>query len=147
MKTNLVILQPQKLFFSQNIPVEVAGSVGVLDSRWHLMTSWPLFKILIGPLAFEAHLKQSLNSCLGRRLSGYSSATEIQMYKCFLCLCEIWSSKAKCSWRKPGWSTHKGNDFNFFSLFCHCYEWRMKQAIHSNVYGFAMQKSAIDLQM
>lgn len=71
METSLVIWEPQELF-RENLPLQVGGSVGVLESRWHLVMSVTPCLRLIG---YEK-LKQSLNSCTIREVNIRTSTQE-----------------------------------------------------------------------
>lgn len=69
METSIVIWEPQELF-RENLPLQAGGSVGVLESQWHLVMSVTPSPRLIG---YE-ELKQSLNSCTIREL--FRTSTE-----------------------------------------------------------------------
>lgn len=63
METSLVIWEPQELF-REHLPLQAGGSVGVLESQWHLVMSVTPSLRAIG---YE-ELKQSLNSCTIREV-------------------------------------------------------------------------------
>lgn len=83
METSIVIWEPQELF-RENLPLQAGGSVGVLESRRHLVMSVTPGSGLIG---YE-ELQQSLNSCTFREVF----RTSIEEWFCWTSISSVRTS-------------------------------------------------------
>lgn len=120
METSLVIWEPQELF-RETLPLQAGGSVGVLESRWHLVMS-----VTPQPKADWLGRAEAEFKFLHHQRSVQNINRSVALLGIDL-LCENFSLIAETFWEKSLWA-EEGKTFSWFNFFLNdfcCVVWKI----------------------